>query len=142
MNCWRPANVILFSSSTIQYLVSMSQRERPPIRTAPPVLPVLQVRYAFVAGVVLCLALLPVNRALATKIQSASTDMMGAKDQRVRVMGQALRNIRVVKMLSWEPACVLAVSPRMGLRPGFLLLPPCPATLYSVEISRYFSVCS
>ena len=68
-----------------------------------------------VPGVVLCLSLLPVNRALATKIQSASTDMMGAKDQRVRVMGQALRSIRVVKMLSWEPACVLAVSLGMCL---------------------------
>jgi hypothetical protein len=35
--------------------------------------------------------------------------MMAAKDKRVRVMGQALRNIRVVKMISWEPACVLTV---------------------------------
>jgi ATP-binding cassette subfamily C (CFTR/MRP) protein 10 len=68
-----------------------------------------QVRYAFVAGVVLTLALIPVNRYLAVKIQSASAVMMAAKDARVRIMSQALRGIRVLKMICWEPACVLAV---------------------------------
>jgi hypothetical protein len=89
--------------------------------------PVLwQVRYAFVAGVVLTLALIPVNRYLALKIQAASSVMMGAKDARVRIMSQALRGIRVLKMICWEPACVLAVGGRRmsGLTAGTGLTMP------------------
>ncbi len=40
-----------------------------------------QVQYAFLAGLALVLLLIPVNRILATRIQAASVQMMGAKDR-------------------------------------------------------------
>jgi len=41
-----------------------------------------QVRFAFAAGVALCLGMLPVNRWLARRIQGASVEMMAQKDRR------------------------------------------------------------
>ncbi|KIZ00669.1 hypothetical protein MNEG_7291, partial [Monoraphidium neglectum] len=69
-----------------------------------------QVRFAFVAGVALCVAMLPVNRALAGRIQAASLSMMGHKDARVRLMGEMLHGIRVVKVMSLEPAFVARIG--------------------------------
>jgi hypothetical protein len=45
----------------------------------------LQVEYAFLAGLAVVLLLIPINRALATRIQRASTTMMAAKDARIKV---------------------------------------------------------
>ena len=45
----------------------------------------LQVGLAFLAGVVFCVLLVPVNRWLAVKIGTLSTRMMAEKDNRVKV---------------------------------------------------------
>ncbi|GBF90620.1 hypothetical protein Rsub_03192 [Raphidocelis subcapitata] len=77
-----------------------------------------QVRFAFVAGVALCLAMLPINRLLAGRIQKASIQMMAHKDERVSLMAELLHGVRVVKALSWEPAFVsrLGRARRLELR--------------------------
>lgn len=46
-----------------------------------------QVHLAFLAGLALVLALIPVNRWLALRIQAASVSMMAAKDRWVEVAG-------------------------------------------------------
>lgn len=58
-------------------------------------------RYAFTAGVLLVLLLLPINRALAGRIQAASSAMMSAKDARVSTLAQLLGGIRVIKVGGW-----------------------------------------
>lgn len=63
-------------------------------------------RYAFVAGVVVCVSLIPINRWLAQRIQAASQEMMGYKDARVRVMGECLKGMRGIKMMAWETVFV------------------------------------
>ena len=45
----------------------------------------VQVGLAFLAGVVFCILLIPVNRWLAVKIGHLSTSMMAQKDNRVKV---------------------------------------------------------
>ena len=68
-----------------------------------------QVQFAFLAGVAVVLALIPVNRALARRIESASTAMMGFKDMRVKAMAELLRGIRQIKASAWEPGFVAKV---------------------------------
>ena len=46
-----------------------------PLRPPPPP----QVRYAFLAGLALCLLLIPINRAIALRMLAASQDMMRHK---------------------------------------------------------------
>ncbi|KAF8063051.1 ABCC13 [Scenedesmus sp. PABB004] len=62
----------------------------------------MQVRTAFIAGVLLCVALIPVNRLIAQRIQAASAEMMAAKDRRLALMGELLANMAAVKALGWE----------------------------------------
>lgn len=68
-----------------------------------------QVRLAFLAGLAVVLALIPVNRWLAMRIEAASTEMMGCKDVRVRRTGELLRGIRQIKAAAWEPAFLARV---------------------------------
>ncbi|GFR50512.1 hypothetical protein Agub_g12778, partial [Astrephomene gubernaculifera] len=56
-----------------------------------------QVHYAFLAGVLVSLLLVPLNRLLAARILTASTAMMAAKDARVRCMSELLAGVRGVK---------------------------------------------
>ncbi len=68
-----------------------------------------QVRLAFLAGLAVVLALIPVNRWLAMRIEAASAEMMGCKDVRVRRTGELLRGIRQIKAAAWEPAFLARV---------------------------------
>lgn len=52
-------------------------------------------------------ALIPVNRWLAQRIERASGSMMRHKDARVRAVSDLLRGMRQVKMAAWE-ACFVA----------------------------------
>ncbi|KAK9831669.1 hypothetical protein WJX74_005261 [Apatococcus lobatus] len=62
-----------------------------------------QVQWAFLAGLAVVIALIPLNRWLAGVIQRASLRMMTAKDERIRLIGEMLRGIRQIKLAAWEP---------------------------------------
>lgn len=55
-----------------------------------------QVEFAFVAGLVVVVLLIPVNRVLAMRIQAASGQLMDAKDKRIKVRGGRVRVCCVV----------------------------------------------
>ncbi|PSN57205.1 hypothetical protein C0J52_05033 [Blattella germanica] len=61
-----------------------------------------QVGIAFIAGVIFTVILIPINKYIATKIGELSTKLMLKKDERVKVMAEILRGIRVVKLHVWE----------------------------------------
>eukprot|EP00198_Chlamydomonas_reinhardtii_P000502 XP_001689837.1 predicted protein [Chlamydomonas reinhardtii] len=70
-----------------------------------------QVRYAFLAGLVVSLLLVPANRLIAGAILAASQRMMRAKDVRVSVVSELLRAIRQVKAAPvWQEYFVARVS--------------------------------
>ncbi len=48
-------------------------------------------------------------RWLARRIERASTDMMAAKDARIKRTGELLQGIRTIKAAAWEPAFVARV---------------------------------
>ncbi|XP_069682959.1 ATP-binding cassette sub-family C member 10 [Periplaneta americana] len=62
----------------------------------------LQVGVAFVAGVAFTIILIPINKFIASKIGELSTKLMSQKDERVKVMAEILRGIRVIKFHVWE----------------------------------------
>jgi ATP-binding cassette subfamily C (CFTR/MRP) protein 10 len=64
----------------------------------------LQVHFAFLAGLLLVLLIIPLNKALANGIQRASVTMMAAKDQRIAIISELLKGIRVIKASGWEAA--------------------------------------
>ena len=61
-----------------------------------------QVGVSFLAGVIITVLLVPVNKAIAARIGTLSTKMMAAKDARVSVMSELLAGIRVIKCFTWE----------------------------------------
>ena len=61
-----------------------------------------QVQFAFLAGLTLVILIIPLNKLLATSIQSASISMMTAKDRRIAIISELLRGIRAVKAAGWE----------------------------------------
>ena len=61
-----------------------------------------QVGISFMAGVMITVLLVPVNKCIANKIGTLSTKMMEAKDGRVSVMSELLYGIRVIKYFNWE----------------------------------------
>ena len=61
-----------------------------------------QVGVSFLAGVIITVLLVPINKAIASRIGSLSTKMMAAKDARVSVMSELLAGIRVIKCFTWE----------------------------------------
>uniref|UniRef100_A0A8C2MSJ9 ATP-binding cassette sub-family C member 10 n=1 Tax=Cricetulus griseus TaxID=10029 RepID=A0A8C2MSJ9_CRIGR len=63
-----------------------------------------QVGMAFVAGLVLALLLVPVNKVIATRIMSSNQEMLRHKDARVKLMTELLNGIRVIKFFGWEQA--------------------------------------
>ena len=71
----------------------------------------VQVKFAFVAGVVVVLLLIPLNKWLATRIEAASTTMMANKDARIKRMGELLRGIRQIKAAAWEPSFMAKALP-------------------------------
>ena len=70
----------------------------------------LQVKFAFVAGVAVVVLLIPLNKWLASRIEAASTTMMACKDSRIKRMGELLRGIRQIKAAAWEPAFIAKVQ--------------------------------
>eukprot|EP00892_Ulva_mutabilis_P005343 jgi/Ulvmu1/3180/UM015_0221.1 len=61
-----------------------------------------QVRMAFVAGLVLMIALVPINRLLAWGITTASQRMLSHKDRRLDIMTTLLSNLRSLFMMGWH----------------------------------------
>ena len=57
------------------------------------------------------LLLIPINRALAGRIEAASVTMMAHKDARMRRTGELLRGIRQIKAAAWERCFVSRVGP-------------------------------
>ncbi|KAH6942211.1 hypothetical protein HPB50_001780 [Hyalomma asiaticum] len=61
-----------------------------------------QVGLAFLAGVVVAILLVPVNRSIALNIGRLSTGMMAFKDERIKLMSEVLWGMRMIKMHAWE----------------------------------------
>jgi ABC-type multidrug transport system fused ATPase/permease subunit len=62
----------------------------------------LQVSVGFLAGVVIILVMVPLNRIIATKIGTATTELMIHKDARVRLIAECFRSIKSIKMSGLE----------------------------------------
>ncbi|RNF10351.1 putative multidrug resistance-associated protein [Trypanosoma rangeli] len=62
----------------------------------------VQVSFAFVAGVVVTLVLIPVNMQLAKRIKQVQTNLMQANDERVLAITEIVNNILYVKMCGWS----------------------------------------
>ncbi|KAK4886869.1 hypothetical protein RN001_003140 [Aquatica leii] len=61
-----------------------------------------QVGFAFIAGLIFSVLLIPINKMIANKIGQLSTKMMECKDERVKIMTEVLRGIRTIKVHVWE----------------------------------------
>ncbi|KAK6642139.1 hypothetical protein RUM44_013862 [Polyplax serrata] len=61
-----------------------------------------QVGVAFLAGVIFTVILIPINKAIASKIGRISVKLMEQKDQRVSATAEMLLGVRVLKMHVWE----------------------------------------
>lgn len=61
-----------------------------------------QLGLSFLAGVVLAVAVLPINKCICNYIAKYSTKMMSAKDKRIKLMSEILDGIKVIKMHGWE----------------------------------------
>lgn len=61
-----------------------------------------QIGAAFIAGVIFAIALIPINRWIATKIGILSRGLMTAKDARVSVCAETMENAKQIKLLAWE----------------------------------------
>lgn len=58
--------------------------------------------FAFLAGLIFSITLIPINKVIANKIGELSTKMMDCKDERVKMMTETLRGIRTIKIHVWE----------------------------------------
>lgn len=70
----------------------------------------LQVSFAFVSGLVITLALIPVNMKLAKRIGCVNTELLRHNDERVLRVSEVLNNIRFVKMCGWAAAMLDWIS--------------------------------
>ncbi|KAL6144938.1 hypothetical protein ACLB2K_055628 [Fragaria x ananassa] len=61
-----------------------------------------QVKFAFVSGLAITIALIPANKWISTLIARATVKMMMQKDERIRRTGELLTYIRTLKMYGWE----------------------------------------
>ncbi|KAM9316906.1 ATP-binding cassette sub-family C member 10 [Gastrophryne carolinensis] len=62
----------------------------------------LQVGVAFLGGLGLALLLVPLNKAIATRIMRNNEDLLQHKDARVKLVTELLAGMRVVKFYTWE----------------------------------------
>ncbi|KAF5302801.1 hypothetical protein FQA39_LY01981 [Lamprigera yunnana] len=76
-----------------------------------------QVGFAFLAGLIFSILLIPINKLIANKIAQLSTKMMNYKDQRVKLMTEVLRGIRTIKLHVWEDHFIKSI---MKIRNGEL----------------------
>ena len=70
----------------------------------------LNIKAAFVAGIVVIVIMIPLNSAIAKKIGTATDSLMKAKDLRIKVVTEALGNITSMKMAGLEGAVLGASS--------------------------------
>lgn len=70
----------------------------------------LNIKAAFVAGIVVIVVMIPLNSAIAKKIGTATDSLMKAKDLRIKVVTEALGNITSMKMAGLEGAVLGASS--------------------------------
>ena len=63
-----------------------------------------QVSWAFAAGLVVIAVFIPINMVISARIGALTGVMMTARDERLRVTGETLRSMRVVKSMCWEGA--------------------------------------
>ncbi|CUG86232.1 unnamed protein product [Bodo saltans] len=63
----------------------------------------VQVSFAFVAGIVITVALIPVNMVLAKKISKVQSKMLAHNDERVLRINEVMNNMIYVKMCGWRP---------------------------------------
>ncbi|OWA53530.1 Multidrug resistance-associated protein 7 [Hypsibius exemplaris] len=61
-----------------------------------------QVGFAFIGGLVFTILLVPLNQLLASKISKQVEENLKQRDSRVKLMGEALSAIRVIKFHAWE----------------------------------------
>jgi ABC-type multidrug transport system fused ATPase/permease subunit len=61
-----------------------------------------QVSFAFVAGLIITLVLIPVNMKLAKKIGTVNTALLAHNDERVLRVTEVLSNMKAVKMCGWS----------------------------------------
>lgn len=61
-----------------------------------------QVQFAFLAGMVGVILVIPLNKALASGIQRASIIMMSAKDRRITTIAELLKGAKTIKAYGWE----------------------------------------
>lgn len=61
-----------------------------------------QVGVAFLAGVGFSIVLIPINKCIATQIGKLSTKMMSYKDERILIISELLKGIRIIKFFVWE----------------------------------------
>lgn len=61
-----------------------------------------QVGISFLAGVGFTIILIPINKLLATYIGKLSTKTMGHKDDRILVISELLKGIKIIKFFVWE----------------------------------------
>jgi ATP-binding cassette subfamily C (CFTR/MRP) protein 10 len=69
-----------------------------------------QVHFAFIAGLILVVLIIPLNKLLANGIQRASVTMMAAKDQRIAIIAELLKGMKIIKASSWEEAFAARVD--------------------------------
>lgn len=62
----------------------------------------LQVKIGFLAGLAVIIVLIPINSSIAKSINTATQSMMTYKDARVRVVTEAVRGMKSLKMLHLE----------------------------------------
>jgi ABC-type bacteriocin/lantibiotic exporter with double-glycine peptidase domain len=62
----------------------------------------LQVRIAFVAGVAIIILMIPINTIIANKIGVVTKSLLLQKDKRIQILSEAIRNMKSVKMMSYE----------------------------------------
>jgi len=70
----------------------------------------VQVHFAFLAGLILVVLIIPLNKLIANGIQKASVRMMAAKDQRIAVIAELLKGMKVIKTSNWEEAFAARVD--------------------------------
>ena len=61
----------------------------------------VQVSVAFLTGLAITLALIPINMVLANKIQRVNSELMRQNDERVLRLSEMLRNMKCIKMCGW-----------------------------------------
>ena len=61
-----------------------------------------QVGVSFLAGLFFAVIMIPLNRFVAKRIEALGKDLMSNKDSRVKLTGEVVAAIRVVRMYAWE----------------------------------------